>query len=239
MNQTTDKSWEHGIQQLIDIIAKPNWREADRYNDTAVTLYNACVEFWIAVRKHGTQATTITSIMYLTIWDQLLWAFISAMSGAYLTAIRAFRFVFEYAVQSCALEEKYRNLPDNDDKINAVLQDPDSTQFKSAFIERLEFLDKAEVQFAKDLYHRLSEFVHPQSKILKTFDVGSLVTFEMDPEFLKLCTGFAVEVCDILGAVLVHRYPILKQESELREIAGELGLKATTLRLAYSESSAK
>lgn len=225
------KSWEQAIQELIDVVAKPNWREADKYKETVGRLYNACIEVWIAARKQGTSAITITAIMYMTIWDELNWAFISVMSGAYLTAIRTFRFVFEYAVQSWVLEEKYKRLPDDDDKIDSILQDYDSKQFKSYMIDRLQFLNGTEAKLVGDLYHRLSEFVHPQSKILTTFNVDSLVAFEMDPKLLKLCADFAVEVADILGVVLVQRYPALKQETELKEIAKELDLKMMSSRL--------
>jgi len=75
------------------------------------------------------------------------------MSGAYLTAIRAFRFVFEYAVQSSVLEEKYKNLPEDDRKIDTVLEDSDAKQFKLYMIDRLKFLTESEVKSAHDLYH--------------------------------------------------------------------------------------
>jgi hypothetical protein len=169
--------------------------------------------------------------MYMTIFDELHWAFISTMTGAYLAAIRAFRFVFEYAVQSWVLEEKYKNLPEDDEKINTVLEDYDARQFKSYMIDQLKFLDETEVKSARDLYHRLSEFVHPQSRILTTFNLDSLATFDMNPNLLRLCADFAVEVADILEAILVQRYPTLKHEPELVAIAKELSLKITSSRL--------
>lgn len=227
----TGKSWEQSIQELIDAVAKPNWKAADKYEETAATLYNACFEVWLAARRQATKSVTITSIMYTTIFKELQWAFISVMSGAHLTAIRTFRFVFEYAAQSSVLEEKYKHLLDDDNKIDTALEDAESKHFKWNMIDQLNFLDDAEITLSKDLYHRLSEFVHPQSKMLKTFTPDSLVTFDLDPSLLELCANFAAEVSDVLAVVLLQRYTALKHEPELKEIAKELGLRMTRSRL--------
>jgi len=53
----------------------------------------------------------------------------------------------------------------------------------------------------------------------------------MNPNLLKLCADFTVEVADMLGVILVQRYPTLKYEPELVGIARELGLKMTSSRL--------
>jgi hypothetical protein len=227
----TDKSWENSIQELIDLVAKPNWKEADKHGEIVGRLYNACFEVWLAARRQATKSITITSIMYMTIFKELHWAFISVMSGAHLTAVRTFRFVFEYAVQSSILEEKYRDLPDSDDKIDIALEDPESKHFNWNMIDRLKFLDDAEIASSKELYHRLSEFVHPQSKMLKTVTPGSLVSFDLDPGLLELCARLAVDVSDVLAVVLLHEYTALKHESELKEIVEELGLKMTRIRI--------
>jgi len=58
-------------------------------------------------------------------------------------------------VQSWVLEEKYKNLADNDAEIDTVLEDAESTQFKSYLIEELQFTgrDKAPKRSRKCLIH--------------------------------------------------------------------------------------
>ena len=44
----TSKCWKQSIQELIDHVAKPNWKKADKHGETAERLYNACFEVWLA-----------------------------------------------------------------------------------------------------------------------------------------------------------------------------------------------
>lgn len=63
----TKKGWDQSIQELVDIIAKPNWKEDGAHTEIVRKLSNACFEARISARKHATQPISITSIMYMTI----------------------------------------------------------------------------------------------------------------------------------------------------------------------------
>jgi hypothetical protein len=227
----SDVSFEDALQSLLDMYVRSNWKEAQKHPESFLTLYDACFGVWLAAQKKVTAQRTITTMMYGVMWSELLWAFISALSGAYLPTLRTFRFVFEYSIQSWLLEDKYRRMPEGQPKYNLIFSDPDSRQFKTYFIDRLTFLNKEQVSYLRDLYHRLSEYVHPQTKALENITIESLAGYAFDPEALKLCAEFAREIADVFALILCERFPELHRVDKFRQVAKQLRLRLTLSRL--------
>ncbi|MGA2785510.1 MAG: hypothetical protein ABSF09_12500 [Candidatus Bathyarchaeia archaeon] len=66
----TGKSWEPQLQELIDIIAKPNWMEAEKYNQTAATLCNVCVGIVVRASRFEPLSSHFLGVFRLTYYHQ-------------------------------------------------------------------------------------------------------------------------------------------------------------------------
>jgi hypothetical protein len=178
-----------------------------------------------------------------TFTDMQLTVF-SIFSGCYFQAVRNLRFTFESMIHAFYLESKYEEIyPDlflelivqTDDEVDfqkrlekrlrneypqRLDKFRDITGFSATIIDKLPFLPD-EKDRLKITYHKLSSMVHPApEQIKKIIENPDLIfTFSYNEKFFNECVELTDEVMDAAFAIVLYRFPDVKQNIKTKENA--------------------
>jgi hypothetical protein len=133
---------------------------------------------------------------------QMLWVCKCVHSGAYHTAIRELRFIFESFVQAYYVDKEH---PDSEMVCKLeIIKEMDKLIFGSKLIERTDLHNKKKLI---DLYSELSKYVHSSYEQmkppLKEGKIEPHILFTYDEELFNKCHTFTNKVMDALTFVLM------------------------------------
>ncbi len=167
----------------------------------------------------------------------ILLAIFETAGGAYFSAARTLRSLFESIVQAAYVDSRYPRLPEiiNEGILQRISDEQEFdafvrrtlvevyslsgsdlqflTGFKFAIIDQLDFLNEEERSYFKKIYSELSKIVHPTPRQVRMFikDAGYGVTFFYDEQFSNKCITLADGVMDAILAILIHSYPRVRK----------------------------
>lgn len=136
----------------------------------------------------------------------LLWINKSIFSGAYHTAIRELRYIFEYILQAY-----YIDMNHSDSNIECKLEIMKEMKLLhgNRLIEELKIENE---DMLKKLYSNLSVFVHPSYKELSTGEFGSRIAFGFDEELYNVCRELTNRTIDAIFYITLFKFSIIKEK---------------------------
>jgi hypothetical protein len=180
--------------------------------------------------------TSLTLVMHAIIGRELENAYYESFSAYYLSSVRGLRFVFEFASQVALLEKRYEDLPDDDrTKFEQAFDDEEFKRFRFPMIDRLTSsltLNNAECETLKALYGDLSvKGTHANPAFLSNQKLNNLMFGQFDATLYADCKEMCRKVVDFVVVVLFAKYPAMRNDGKLKELATDLGLSMTMARM--------
>jgi len=187
---------------------------------------------------------SLIGVKFIDTFAEMRLTVFSIFSGCYFQAVRNLRFIFESMTHAYYLESEFEEIfpdlflelidqPDDAVDFQKRLEDRlrieypqrkgqfrDITGFSVTTIDKLPFL-LDEKESLKITYRKLSRFVHPApEQIRKVIENPDLIfTFFYNEEFFNECIELTDEVMDLTFAVVLHRFPDVKEKIKTKENA--------------------
>jgi hypothetical protein len=201
--------------------------------------------FPVISKKYPDLFRSLVGVRFGETFPDIQLTLFSIFSGGYFNAVRNLRFTFESLIHAIYLEEKYPDVFPNlffellekpneevdfqdqlEEKLRIMYpqkkgQFKDITGFKSKIIDRLFFLEDNEKKQLKMTYSKLSRLSHPAPDQIKKIinEPGFAFTFFYDEKFFNECAELTDEVMDAIFAIVLYKFPYLKQTIKAKENA--------------------
>lgn len=230
-------SFISGEYKIFQEIEKETLEKNREKADILVEHLNNWFDTVIPIIKNNPELSrSLIGVRFIGTFSEMRLTVFSILSGCYFQSVRNLRFIFESMIHAYYLESEYAEIfpdlflevidqPDNiidfQNRLEARLQNEypqrkdrfrDITGFRVKIIDNLPFLPD-EKDRLKMTYHKLSSLVHPApEQIKKIIENPDLIfTFFYNEEFFKECTELTDEVMDLTFAIVLHRFPDVKE----------------------------
>lgn len=194
------------------------------------------------IRNNPEINRSLIGIRFIGTYAEMRLTVFSVFSGGYFQSVRNLRFIFESVVHACFLESEYGEIfpdlflevidqPGDENDFQKRFENRlrteypqkkdhfhDITGFKTTIIDKLPFLPDEKAHL-KITYRKLSSLVHPApDQIKKVIENPDLIfTFFYNEEFFNECIELTDEVMDLTFAVVLHRFPFVKESIKAKE----------------------
>jgi len=209
MNTLKDIDWL--LKIFEEVVAETAEKTSPEKFYTWTEFYSSWIDLW----KWLEQSLGDEWLNSLLLWratelnKHLLWLSFSAWVGAYHSAIRELRYIFESVLRAHYMDTKYSSL---------------SMQEKLEKIKELETNKKLGArELTKTLpyenelykiYQDLCKYVHPSSEelepVIKTGKVDPNILFTFDGELFDKCVKFSSAIMDVFILVLLDFHPSIR-----------------------------
>jgi hypothetical protein len=183
--------------------------------------------------------SSLFHLRFLEIGKLLNWLLFTILSGEYRSSIREMRFFLESIIQAYYLDKKYPNSM-LDCKINLLKELSDQKLYGTRLIDQTDLKEK---QIFKNLYTKLSKFVHSTPEEFKDIEEAILeenerfrqrLFFYFDEKLFTQSIEFLNEFMDVFYYIFLQLFPEIIPKMKKHEITLNLLKKCkseTTLHL--------
>lgn len=234
--------WDE-FKDLLDSVPRMWKRSWDSHEEEIEWWYTA-IKLWIEIEtiiitsdmsggykqvKHFLERSFFFERLY-TLQRASAWSLVAVLSGAYESSLRDLRFTIEDIVQAIYIDQVMGETKTTD-KAKAIGFLEDVELRGSGLVSRADIPNDLRKPIIS-VYRRLSGFVHPSSEISSEKDTEHIYDFVYSKKMFKDTIELHKEAYDIVMALVVSKFPTVKQDLLLKkETLDFLGYQRTLGKL--------
>lgn len=208
-SETSYESIRSYVFGFHERVLEEGWSENKGFCQEWIDMQNNLTGLWhslaTAVDEEDLQSQ-VTYHRFLELLRSLMWHMTAVFSGAYESAIRDLRFVFEDMCQAVYLDQSFGHL--EPEERYKKIRGEDRRRGRT-LIRLLKLPEEIQKEFL-NLYGKLCDYVHPSYKLLMELFEDFKIPFFYNEEWFLNAQSFHRRTCDAVFYLVLRAFPQIR-----------------------------